>query len=98
MLKALNYDGEMFIIEEVQLFQHQEPIKILKFSNATVKTISNEDVFFKLMTSSSLYHCHCSVFVGSILYRVSCMQVQSMEQYRFHWPHVGGPYPVWTVY
>lgn len=36
MLKAVNYDGEMFIIEEVQLFQPQEPIKILKFSNVTV--------------------------------------------------------------
>ncbi|XP_042353479.1 semaphorin-4E isoform X2 [Plectropomus leopardus] len=35
MLKAVNYDGEMFIIEEVQLFQPPEPIKILKFSNIT---------------------------------------------------------------
>lgn len=36
MLKAVNYDGEMFIIEEVELFQSQEPVKILKFSNVTV--------------------------------------------------------------
>lgn len=35
MLKAANYDGEMFIIEETQLFQTPEPIKILKFSNVT---------------------------------------------------------------
>ncbi|XP_056247782.1 semaphorin-4E [Seriola aureovittata] len=35
MLKAVNYDGEMFIIEEIQLFQPPEPIKILKFSNVT---------------------------------------------------------------
>ncbi|XP_029929740.1 semaphorin-4E-like [Myripristis murdjan] len=35
MLKAVNYDGEMFIIEEVQLFQPPEPIKVLKFSNVT---------------------------------------------------------------
>ncbi|KAG7214641.1 hypothetical protein INR49_010533 [Caranx melampygus] len=35
MLKAVNYDGEMFIIEETQLFQPPEPIKILKFSNVT---------------------------------------------------------------
>lgn len=38
-MKAVNYDGEMFIIEEVQLFQHRESIKIMKFSNVTV--ISN---------------------------------------------------------
>lgn len=37
LLKAVNYDGEMFIIEEVQLFQNTEPIKILKFSNVTVR-------------------------------------------------------------
>lgn len=36
LLKAVNYDGEMFIIEEVELFHPQEPIKILKFSNDTV--------------------------------------------------------------
>lgn len=38
-MKAVNYDGEMFIIEEVQVFQHRESIKILKFSIVTV--ISN---------------------------------------------------------
>ncbi len=36
MLKAVNYEGEMFIIEEVQLFEPPEAIKILKFSNVTV--------------------------------------------------------------
>jgi len=36
MLKAVNYDGEMFIIEEVELFNPPEPIKILRFSNLTV--------------------------------------------------------------
>lgn len=36
MLKAVNYDGEMFIIEEIQLFEPPEPIKILKFSNVKV--------------------------------------------------------------
>lgn len=36
MLKAVNYDGEMFTIEEVQLFQPPQPIKIIKFSNLTV--------------------------------------------------------------
>lgn len=36
LVKAVNYDGEMFIIEEVQLFQQQAEIKILRFSNVTV--------------------------------------------------------------
>ncbi|KAM3865967.1 semaphorin-4E [Diretmus argenteus] len=35
VLKAVNYDGRMFIIEEVQLFQPPEPIKVLQFSNVT---------------------------------------------------------------
>lgn len=35
-MKAVNYDGEMFIIEEVQVFQHRESIKTLKVSNITV--------------------------------------------------------------
>ncbi len=45
MLKAVNYDGEMFIIEEVQLFQPPEPIKILKFSNVTVLLIIFKSLF-----------------------------------------------------
>lgn len=36
LVKAVNYNGEMFIIEEVQLFQQRVPIKILRFSNVTV--------------------------------------------------------------
>ncbi|XP_041847713.1 semaphorin-4E-like [Melanotaenia boesemani] len=35
LLRAVNYDGEMFIIEEVELFKPPEPIKSLKFSNVT---------------------------------------------------------------
>ncbi|KAM9322730.1 semaphorin-4E-like [Pholidichthys leucotaenia] len=35
LLKAVNYDGETFIIEEVQLFQPGVPVTILKFSDAT---------------------------------------------------------------
>ncbi|KAG9351277.1 hypothetical protein JZ751_025169 [Albula glossodonta] len=33
--KAVNYDGEMYIIEEVQLLQHPEPIKTLRLSRST---------------------------------------------------------------
>lgn len=36
LVKAVNYNGEMFIIEEVQLFQQRGPIKILRFSDVTV--------------------------------------------------------------
>lgn len=35
-MKGVNYDGEMFLIEEVQVFQPRVSIKILKFSNVTV--------------------------------------------------------------
>lgn len=43
LLKAVNYDGEMFIVEEVQLFQNPEPIKILKFSNVTGQLYAGSD-------------------------------------------------------
>lgn len=35
VLKAVSIGGEMFIIEDVQLFQPPQPIKVLKFSSAT---------------------------------------------------------------
>ncbi|XP_046731789.1 semaphorin-4E-like isoform X2 [Silurus meridionalis] len=34
VLKAVNYDRKMVIIEEVQLFNHNEPVKILRLSTA----------------------------------------------------------------
>ncbi|KAL6104410.1 uncharacterized protein ACO6RY_14147 [Pungitius sinensis] len=43
ILKAANHDGEMFIIEEVQLFEPPEPIKILKFSNVTGQLYAGSD-------------------------------------------------------
>lgn len=43
LLKAVNYDEEMFIIEEVQLFQPPEQIKILKFSNLTGQIYAGSD-------------------------------------------------------
>lgn len=49
-MKAANHDGEMFIIEEVQLFEPPEPIKILKFSNVTVRprrSINDSVITFK---------------------------------------------------
>ncbi|XP_041659140.1 semaphorin-4E [Cheilinus undulatus] len=43
LLKAVNYDEEMFIIEEIQLFEPQEPIKILKFSDAMGQIYAGSD-------------------------------------------------------
>lgn len=43
IVKAANHDGEMFIIEEVQLFEPPEPIKILKFSNVTGQLYAGSD-------------------------------------------------------
>ena len=34
--KAVNYAGEMFIIEEIQLFENPEPISILRLSSTKV--------------------------------------------------------------
>lgn len=44
LLKAFNYDdGEMFIIEEVQLFFPPQSVKILKFSNETGQIYAGSD-------------------------------------------------------
>lgn len=42
VLKAVNYDGEMFIIEEVQIFHPPQPIRILKFSNITIQDVHGQ--------------------------------------------------------
>lgn len=34
--KAVNYAGEMFIIEEIQLYENPVPIKILRLSSSKV--------------------------------------------------------------
>ncbi|KAM6918235.1 semaphorin-4E [Xenentodon cancila] len=44
VLKAVNYDGEMFIIEEVHVFQSPEPIKNLKFSSVTGQIYAGSDL------------------------------------------------------
>ncbi|XP_028986599.1 semaphorin-4E [Betta splendens] len=43
VLKAVNYDGEMFIIEEIQLFQRPCAIKILKISKVTGQIYAGSD-------------------------------------------------------
>lgn len=34
--KAVNYDGEMFIVEEIQLYENPEPITVLRLSPSEV--------------------------------------------------------------
>ncbi|XP_029687149.1 semaphorin-4E-like isoform X2 [Takifugu rubripes] len=43
LVKGVNYDGEMFLIEEVQVFQPRVSIKILKFSNVTGQLYAGSD-------------------------------------------------------
>lgn len=43
LVKAVNYNGQMFIIEEVELFQQRVPIKILRFSNVTGHIYAGSD-------------------------------------------------------
>lgn len=61
--------------------------------------------YFKIIILVYVVHCcTCTLcyiialFDGSYMYRVSCMQVQMMEQHRCHWPPVRDPYPAWTVF
>ncbi|XP_043088330.1 semaphorin-4E isoform X2 [Puntigrus tetrazona] len=44
VLKAVNYDGEMVIMEEIQLFGASEPVKILRLSNSKLYVGSNVGV------------------------------------------------------
>ncbi|XP_056598837.1 semaphorin-4E isoform X1 [Triplophysa dalaica] len=43
VLKAVNYDGEMVIMEEIQLFESSQPIKILRLSNSTQQLYAGSD-------------------------------------------------------
>uniref|UniRef100_A0A1A8UHI3 Semaphorin-1A n=1 Tax=Nothobranchius furzeri TaxID=105023 RepID=A0A1A8UHI3_NOTFU len=43
ILKAVNYDGEMFIIEEIHIFQTPQLINILAFSTATGQIYAGSD-------------------------------------------------------
>lgn len=43
IVKAVNYEGEMFIIEEIHLFKTPEPIKILNISSVTDQLYAGSD-------------------------------------------------------
>ncbi|XP_053740435.1 semaphorin-4E-like isoform X4 [Synchiropus splendidus] len=53
IMKAVNYDGEMIIIEEVQVFKRSEPVKILKFSNVTRQIYAGSDSGVVQVSASS---------------------------------------------
>ncbi|KAM9789515.1 semaphorin-4E-like [Neosynchiropus ocellatus] len=53
ILKAVNYDGEMFIIQEVQVFKTPEPIKILKFSSVRRQIYAGSDSGVVQLSASS---------------------------------------------
>ncbi|KAM8839012.1 semaphorin-4E-like [Synchiropus picturatus] len=53
ILKAVNYDGEMFIIQEVQVFKTPEPIKILKFSSVRRQIYAGSDSGVVQVSASS---------------------------------------------
>lgn len=78
LLKAVNYAGEMFIIEEVQLFQPPVSVKILKFSNVTVSDVQcyhswNNGLLF--LNPHSSVHPLC-VMVKYISVMSVCLQGQ----------------------
>lgn len=39
--KAVNYDGEMHIIEEVKLFQNAEPVDVLRLHQNQVRRVQD---------------------------------------------------------
>lgn len=54
--KAVNYNGEMFIIEEVQLLPVPEPIKTLRLSRVTVTPNERSEHFAqKLRSGAHIY-------------------------------------------
>ncbi|KAM8839011.1 semaphorin-4E-like [Synchiropus picturatus] len=53
ILKAVNYNGEMFIIQEVQVFKTPEPIKILKFSSVRRQIYAGSDSGVVQVSASS---------------------------------------------
>ncbi|XP_036411732.1 semaphorin-4E isoform X2 [Colossoma macropomum] len=56
VLKVVNYDGDTVIIEEVQLFEPSEPVKILRLSSATSQLYAGSEVAAAQMPLSSCGH------------------------------------------
>ncbi|XP_042567690.1 semaphorin-4E-like [Cyprinus carpio] len=56
VLKAVNYDGEMVIMEEIQLFEPSEPVKILRISNTKLYVGSEVGVVQLSISECGRYH------------------------------------------
>ncbi|KAF5897301.1 semaphorin-4E-like isoform X1, partial [Clarias magur] len=56
VLKAVNYNGEMVISEEVQLFAHSEPVKILRLSSTVGQLYAGSEVAAAQMPLSACGH------------------------------------------
>ncbi|XP_051557646.1 semaphorin-4E-like isoform X2 [Myxocyprinus asiaticus] len=56
VLKAVNYDGEMVIMEEIQLFEPSEPVKILRLLNTTLYVGSEVGVVQMSINECVRYH------------------------------------------
>ncbi|KAM9440130.1 semaphorin-4E-like [Clarias gariepinus] len=86
VLKAVNYDGETVIIEEVQLFARSEPVKILRLSSTVGQLYAGSDVAAVQMPLSACdYYTSCmdcvlarDPYCGWDLISNSCVAVNSI--------------------
>ncbi|KAF5900435.1 semaphorin-4E-like isoform X1, partial [Clarias magur] len=87
VLKAVNYNGETMIIEEVQLFAHSEPVKILRLSTTVGQLYAGSEVAAVQMPLSSCDHytsCRDCVlardpYCGWDLTTDSCVAINSIH-------------------
>ncbi|KAM9439182.1 semaphorin-4E-like isoform 1-T2 [Clarias gariepinus] len=87
VLKAVNYDEETVITEEVQLFAHSVPVKILRLSTTMGQLYAGSDVAAVQMPLSSCDHytsCMDCVlardpFCGWDLISNSCVAINSIQ-------------------
>ncbi|XP_053507032.1 semaphorin-4E-like isoform X2 [Ictalurus furcatus] len=87
VLKAVNYDGKMVIIEEVQLFKHSEPVKILRLSNTMGQLYAGSNEAAVQMSLSACDHYISCIdcvlardpYCGWNLNTSSCIAVNSID-------------------
>ncbi|XP_053529705.1 semaphorin-4E-like isoform X1 [Ictalurus punctatus] len=87
VLKAVNYDGKMVIIEEVQLFKHSEPVKILRLSNTMGQLYAGSNEAAVQMSLSACDHYISCIdcvlardpYCGWNLNTSSCIAINSID-------------------
>uniref|UniRef100_A0A8C6MG83 Semaphorin 4e n=1 Tax=Nothobranchius furzeri TaxID=105023 RepID=A0A8C6MG83_NOTFU len=85
ILKAVNYDGEMFIIEEIHIFQTPQLINILAFSTATGQIYAGSD---QGAAQIPLANCERSL---------SCIDCVLARDPYCGWDAAGAAYPIKVV-